>query len=45
MACRGDETARSGYDFVDGGKGRTWPVLKELHDNLIFLLGECPLRA
>ena len=32
MACRGDETARSGYDFVYGGKGRPWPELKELHD-------------
>ena len=31
-ACRGDETARSGYDFVYGGKGRPWPELKELHD-------------
>ena len=31
-ACRGDETARSGYDFVYGGKGRPWSELKELHD-------------
>ena len=31
-ACRGDETARSGYDFVYGGKGRPWPELMELHD-------------
>ena len=23
-ACRSDETARSGYDFVYGGKGRPW---------------------
>ena len=27
-ACSGDETARSGYDFVYGGKGRPWPGLK-----------------
>ena len=26
-ACRGDETARSGYGFVYGGKGRSWPEL------------------
>ena len=31
-ACGGDETARSGYDFVYGGHGRSWPELKELHD-------------
>ena len=31
-ACRGDETARPGYDFVYGGKGRPWPELKGLHD-------------
>ena len=31
-ACGGDEMARSGYDFVYGGKGRPWPELKELHD-------------
>ena len=28
-ACRGDETARSGYDFVYGGKGRPWSELED----------------
>ena len=31
-ACRGDESARSGYDFVYGGHGRPWPELKGLHE-------------
>ena len=31
-ACAGDETARAGYDFVYGGKGRSWPELRSLHD-------------
>ena len=26
------ETARAGYDFVYGGKGRSWPELRSLHD-------------
>lgn len=29
-ACDGDETARLGYDFVYGGKGRSWPELKRI---------------
>lgn len=31
-ACGGDETSRAGYDFVYGGKNRSWPELKEIHD-------------
>lgn len=31
-ACGGDETSRAGYDFVYGGKNRSWPELKDLHD-------------
>ena len=31
-ACGGDEEARAGYDFIYGGKGRFWRVLKDLHD-------------
>ena len=31
-ACRGDEAARAGYDFIYGEKGRSWPELKYLHD-------------
>ena len=31
-ACGGDEEARAGYDFIYGGKGRSWRELKDFHD-------------
>ena len=36
-AMSGDETARMGYDFAYGSKGRDWETLKALHENSIRL--------